>query len=43
MAAVLFVIAVAVKAYIIGVRPVSEIEDEIKQRCKEQFEATGKF
>ena len=43
VAAVLFVIAVAVKAYIIGVRPVSEIEDEIKQRCKEQFEATGKF
>ena len=43
VAAVLFVIAVAVKAYIIGVRPVSEIEDEIKQRCKEQFDATGKF
>lgn len=43
VAAVMFVIAVAVKSFIIGARPVSEIEAEIKQRCKEQFEATGKF
>ena len=43
VAAVMFVIAVAVKSFIIGARPVSEIEAEIKQRCKEQFDATGKF
>ncbi len=41
--AVMFVIAVAVKSFIIDARPVSEIEAEIKQRCKEQFDATGKF
>ena len=43
LAAVMFVIAIAVKSFIISARHVSEIEAEIKQRCKEQFDATGKF
>ena len=43
VAAVMFVIAVAVKSFIIGARPVSEIEEEIKLRCKKLYEETGTF
>lgn len=43
VAAVMFVIAVAVKSFIIGARPVSEIEEEIKLRCKKLYEETGSF
>ena len=43
VAAVMFVIAVAVKSFIIGARPVSEIEEEIKLRCKKLYEDTGNF
>lgn len=43
VAVVMFVGAVFVKSLITGGRTISEIEADIKQRCREQYERTGSF
>ena len=43
VAALLFVVAVYVKTLITGGRSVTEIEADVKRRCREEYERTGTF
>lgn len=43
VAGVMFVLAVVVKTLINGSRPVSEIEADVKARCRKQYDETGSF
>ena len=43
IAVVLFVVAVYIKSVVNGTRSPVEVEEEIKRRCREQYEKTGKL